>query len=199
MTRYECLEYLAPLISNELVVTSLSGQRVEWAHLSHHEGNLLLGSMGNALGVGLGLSLALRNRRVIVLESDGSVLLSLFNLPTLASVRPGNLAVVIFDNEAYSGTRISQPSATHGRTDLELTAKGAGIEEARTVQNLESFKAAVKSVFSEKRLHFVVAKVDASVGHRQLVRPDMDLLENKYRFMRYVERTQGKPVHHGRG
>jgi len=47
MQRYECLEQLAPLITDQLVVTSLSGQRVEWGHLSKHEGNLLLGSMGN--------------------------------------------------------------------------------------------------------------------------------------------------------
>lgn len=59
MQRYECLEQLAPLIADQIIVTSLSGQRVEWGHLSKHEGNLLLGSMGNALAVGLGLALAL--------------------------------------------------------------------------------------------------------------------------------------------
>ncbi|MDP6560520.1 MAG: hypothetical protein QF619_10455 [Candidatus Binatia bacterium] len=55
---------------------------------------------------------------VIVLESDGSLLLSFFNLPTLANFNPANLAVFVFDNQAYSGTRISHPSATAGKTDL---------------------------------------------------------------------------------
>ena len=69
------------MIADQLVVTSLSGQRVEWGQLSKHDGNLLLGSMGNALAVGLGLALALPKRKVIVLESDGSLLLSLLTCP----------------------------------------------------------------------------------------------------------------------
>ena len=85
MIRYECFEWLAPLLTDQLVVTSLSGQRVEWGHLSKREADLNLGSMGNALAVGIGLALALPNRKVFVFESDGSVLLSLFNLPTLFS------------------------------------------------------------------------------------------------------------------
>ncbi len=126
MIRYECLEFLAPLITDQLVVTSLSGQRVEWGHLSNHEGNLLVGSMGNALGVSVGLALALPHRKVIVLESDGSTLLSLFNLPTLANLDPPNLAVFVFDNQAYSGSRISYPTATAGKTDLEGVGPGCG-------------------------------------------------------------------------
>mgnify|MGYP003693800723 CR=1 FL=1 len=53
--------------------------------------------------------------------------LSLFNLPTLANLNPPNLAVFVFDNQAYSGTRISYPSATAGKTDLAAMASGAGI------------------------------------------------------------------------
>ena len=137
MIRYECLQRLAAFITDQLVVTSLSGQKIEWAHLSDHDGNLLIGNMGNALGVGLGLALALPHRKVIVLESDGSVLLSLFNLPTLANLRPDNLLVFVFDNEVYSGSRISEPTATAGRTDLRKMAEGAGIENALTVTDID--------------------------------------------------------------
>jgi sulfopyruvate decarboxylase subunit beta len=112
MNRYECFEWLAPSLTDQLVVTSLSGQRVEWGHLSKRDADLNLGSMGNALAVGIGLALALPHRKVLVFESDGSVLLSLFNLPTLANLNPRNLAVFVFDNQAYSGTRISYPTAT---------------------------------------------------------------------------------------
>ena len=79
MIRYECLELLASQMSDQLVVTSQSGQRIEWSHLSGHEGNLLVGMMGCAIGVATGLALALSHRKVIALDSDGSVLLSLFN------------------------------------------------------------------------------------------------------------------------
>ena len=75
MIRYDCLKLLAPRITDELVVTSLSGQKIEWGNLSQHHGNLLVGTMGTALGVGMGVAIGLPNRRVIVIESDGSVLL----------------------------------------------------------------------------------------------------------------------------
>lgn len=60
-------------MKDEIVVTSLSGQRVEWGHLSRREADLNLGSMGNALAVGIGLALALPRRKVLVFESDGSL------------------------------------------------------------------------------------------------------------------------------
>lgn len=199
MQRYECLERLAPLITNQLVVTSLSGQRVEWGDLSKHDGNLLLGSMGNALSVGLGLALALPKRKVIVLESDGSLLLSLFNLPTVANMNPPNLAVFVFDNQAYSGTKISEPTATAGKTDLAGMAKSAGIDQAVTVREVGGFKHEAEAALREDGLRFVVAKVEQSRGHRQIQRTNVDLLENKYQFVRYLERTEGKTIFRGRG
>ena len=57
MIRYECFEWLAPQLKDELVVTSLSGQRVEWGHLSKRDADLTLGSMGNALAVGIGIAI----------------------------------------------------------------------------------------------------------------------------------------------
>jgi thiamine pyrophosphate-dependent acetolactate synthase large subunit-like protein len=199
MIRYECLEWLAPLMTDQLAVTSLSGQRVEWGHLSNRDADLLLGSMGNALAVGLGLALALPRRKVIVLESDGSLLLSLFNLPTLANLNPPNLAVFVFDNESYSGTRISYPTATAGKTDLAGMARAAGIEHATSVRTLDEFKAAAGPALRENGLRFIVCKVEESLGHRKITRTNMDLPENKYRFVRYLERTEGKPIFRGRG
>lgn len=199
MIRYECFEWMAPLMTHQLVVTSLSGQRVEWGHLSNREADLMLGSMGNALAVGLGLALALPHRKVIIFESDGSLLLSLFNLPTLANLNPPNLAVFVFDNQSYSGTRISYPTATAGKTDLAAVAKGAGIDHAVTVRNLEAFQKEATAALKENGLRFVVCKVEESLGHRKIQRSNLDLLENKYRFVRYLERTEGKPIFLGRG
>jgi sulfopyruvate decarboxylase subunit beta len=199
MTRYECFELLAPRITDQLVVTSLSGQKIEWASLSPHEGNLLVGNMGNALAVGLGLALALPKRKVIVLESDGSVLLSLFNLPTLANMNPSNMLVFVFDNEIYSGSRISEPSATAGGTDLEQVARGAGIRNAVTVRDLLSFKRYMMTALDEDELHFVVCKIDQTVEHRKILRTNISPLENKFRFVRYLEKTEGRPIMLGRG
>ncbi|HWP58646.1 MAG TPA: thiamine pyrophosphate-dependent enzyme [Candidatus Acidoferrales bacterium] len=200
MIRYECLELLAARITDQLVVTSQSGQRIEWSHLSRHEGNLLVGMMGCAVGVGMGLALALPHRKVIVLDSDGSVLLSLFNLATLGNLQPKNLVVYVFDNGCYSGSRISYPTATAGNTDLEAVARGAGIASATTIRDIERFKKDGLAALEQDRLGFIVCKVEESLLHREIPRPTTDLAENKYAFVRYLERTEKRPIRFiGRG
>jgi len=194
MIRYDCLELLAARMTDQLVVTSQSGQRIEWGNLSDHEGNLLVGMMGCALGVGMGLALALPHRKVIVLDSDGSILLSLFNLPTLGNLRPGNLIVFVFDNGVYSGSRISYPTTTSGNTDLESMAKAAGIKNVVTLRKLEDFKDRGLAALTLDEPAFFVCKVEESLLHREINRPTVDLAENKYRFVRYLERTEGKPI-----
>jgi thiamine pyrophosphate-dependent acetolactate synthase large subunit-like protein len=199
MNRYECFEYLAPLMTDQLVVGSLSGQRVEWGHLCPHEGNLLVACMGAALGVGIGLAMVLPHRKVLVLESDGSMLLSLYNLPTLGNLCPPNLAVLVFDNQAYSGTRISEPSATAGETDLAAIARDCGLEQATTVRDLDAYSNAVTKALKQNVLSFVVCKVESTTGHRQISRSTEDMAEHKYRFVRYLERTEGKKIFLGSG
>jgi len=194
MIRHDCLELLSARMTDQLVVTSQSGQRIEWANLSNHEGNLLVGMMGCALGVGMGLALALPHRKVIVLDSDGSVLLSLFNLPTLGNLQPRNLIVFVFDNGVYSGSRISYPTATSGNTDLESMAKAAGIKNAATLREVEAFKNRGLVALARDELAFFVCKVEESLLHREISRPTVDLTENKYRFVRYLERTEGRPI-----
>jgi len=155
--------------------------------------------MGTALGVGLGLAIGLPQRKVMVLESDGSLLLSLFNLPTLANLDAKNLNVFVFDNQVYSGTRISEPTATAGKTDLAMMARGAGIEHAVTVASLPEFRAEMEAGLNGEGLKFVVCKVEERVRHREILRTDLDPLENKYQFVRYLERTEGRAIFRGRG
>lgn len=194
MIRYRCFELLAARITDQLVVTSQSGQRIEWSHLSKHEGNLLVGMMGCAVGVGVGLALALPHRKVIVLDSDGSVLLSLFNLATLGNLQPKNLVVYVFDNGVYSGSRISYATATSGNTDLEAMAKGAGIKNAMTIRDIDHFNKDGLAALDRNELGFVVCKVEETLMHREIPRPTTDLAENKYTFVRYLERTEKKTI-----
>ena len=194
MIRHDCLDLLAVKMTEHLVVTSQSGQRIEWSHLSKHEGNLLVGMMGCAIGVATGLALALPHRKVIALDSDGSVLLSLFNLATLGNLRPKNLVVYVFDNGVYSGSRISYPTATAGHTDLAAMARAAGIANAHTICDLEEFRNRGLSALAQNELCFLVCKVEESLLHREIPRPNTDLAENKYSFVRYLERTEKKTI-----
>lgn len=190
MNRNECLKLLAPRMTDQLVVTSQSGQRIEWSHESNHEGNLLLGMMGCPIGVAMGLALALPHRKVIALDSDGSVLLSLFNLATLGNLLPKNLIVYVFDNGVYSGSRISYPTATAGNTDLTAMARGAGIANAHTITDVKDFETKGLDALDQDELAFFVCKVEETFLHREVPRPTTDLAENKYTFARYLERTE---------
>ena len=194
MKRFECLQILSKLITDELVVLGMTGIHWEWNHLSKHEGNMKIGSMGNAAAVALGMALGLPHRRVIGLESDGSTLLDLATVTTIGRYLPENLTIFVFDNQVYSGSRISQPTATSVRASLEGIARGAGIESAKTIRDVASFEREARGATSEKGLRYVVVKVQEDTDARKLPKPTMDYLEHKYHFVRYIERTEGKVI-----
>jgi thiamine pyrophosphate-dependent acetolactate synthase large subunit-like protein len=194
MKRFECLQILSKMITDELVVLGMTGIHWEWNHLSRHEGNMKIGSMGNAAAVALGMALGLPNRRVIGLESDGSTLLDLATVTTMGRYLPGNLKIFVFDNQVYSGSRISQPTVTGVRASLEAIAKGAGVESAITIRDVESFEREARLALSENGLRYVVVKVEEDTDARKLPKPTMDYLEHKYHFVRYIERTEGKTI-----
>jgi thiamine pyrophosphate-dependent acetolactate synthase large subunit-like protein len=194
MERIDCLKLIEPMIKDDLVVIGIAGVNWEWRSISKHEGNMTIGSLGHTLAVGTGMALSLPKRRVIVLESDGSSLADLPCLTTIGTYRPDNLKVFVFDNEVYSGSRISEPTATASNTDLEQMARGAGIPVTATVRDLKSFGEQVRLAFSEPGVRYVVAKVGEGLSARALPRPRVDYLENKYRFVRYIEKTEGKLI-----
>lgn len=92
----------------------------------------MLGSMGLASSIGLGLALARPERKVMVLDGDGSVLMNLGTLATIAHHAPRNYQLVILDNCCYGSTG-RQPTCTSGRTDLAAMAEAAGIERVAQV------------------------------------------------------------------
>ncbi len=104
----------------------------------------MLGSMGLASSIGLGLALARPERRVIVLDGDGAVLMNLGTLATIAHRAPENYLLVILDNCCYGSTG-SQPTCTCLGTDLEKMASGAGVARARTALEVEDLRLALES------------------------------------------------------
>lgn len=194
MRRFDCLRVLADLVGDDLVIIGISGVNWEWRTIHDEAADLTIGSLGQTAGVGCGLALALPERDVTVFESDGS---SLFDLPALTAIsacQPRNLRVFVFDNELYSGSRISQPSATGTGADLALMARGAGIEQATSVRDLEAFEREARTAFTTPGPHYVVAKVERDDEVRRLPKPRMDYMENMYRFVRHVERLEGREI-----
>ena len=113
----------------------------------------MLGSMGLASSIGLGLALGLPARKVIVLDGDGSVLMNLGTLATIAHYAPENYVLVILDNCCYGSTG-SQPTCTHLGTDLSAIALAAGVRVVKKVDELGDLQLALTGQ------GVVVAKVD---------------------------------------
>jgi len=99
----------------------------------------MLGSMGLASSIGLGLALALPKRRVIAIDGDGSVLMNLGTLATLADQDPDNYLLIILDNGCYGSTG-SQPTCTSRRADLAKLAQGAGVSEVRVATAVDEIR-----------------------------------------------------------
>ena len=192
MRRYDCLKLLAPKVSADtLVVCNLQDTTYEWQHLRPSDGNLLRQGLANVTPVALGLALALPHRRVISLDGDGSVLLGLGILSTLGRYAAPNLTVIVFDNENYNSGGV-MPSATAFGTDLAMMAQGGGVKGARTVRDLAAFDLTTTEALAATALSFIVAKTDRIP--EPVPRPRIDGKENKYRFVRFVEALEGRPI-----
>jgi sulfopyruvate decarboxylase subunit beta len=191
MRRFDCLQALAPMITDQLVVTNVARTGFEWKMAKPHEGNLYTMGMGLVTPVVLGLALSLPHRGVIALDGDGGILLNLGALATVGNCAPSNLVSIIFDNASYASTG-GLPTATAGRTNLVEIAKGAGIKNSVGVGTIEEFTAVAAQAVAGNGPWVIVAKVAAE---KPPVQPKlMDGRENKYRFVRYIEQTEGSII-----
>ena len=191
MKRFDCLKAIAPHFTDELVVTNIGGVRHEWYSLRPHPGNYHLQNLGLASSVGLGLALALPHRKVIVFDGDGSILLNLGSLATMANQHPKNLIHIVFDNECYESSR-GAPTATSGVTDLAAVARGAGFAHVASVADAQQFETTFLEALKRNDLSFILAKVEPGIA--KVPPATFDSQENKYMFVRYIEKTENLKI-----
>jgi sulfopyruvate decarboxylase subunit beta len=142
--------------------------------------------------MGLGIALSQPRRQVVVLDGDGSVLMNLGGLTTLARYAPGNLTHIVFDNQSLLSVG-GFPTATATGSDLAGVARAAGIAKAATVTGLEEFRAAAVAAIQAPELACLVAKVEP-VGPASF-HMDLHLLENRFEFQRALRPDpQGDPT-----
>src|SRR5882672_1294783 len=136
LDRREALPALIGRHEDFLIVAGLAGTARDVAALTENAANgfAMGGAMGGACMIGLGLALARRDRRVLVVTGDGELLMNVGALATIAVLNPPNLSIICVDNGHYGETGY-QKSHTSLGTDLEKMAQGAGIKLTRTVQD----------------------------------------------------------------
>ena len=185
MLRIDCLRSVYCDLENCLVVTIMGAVAAELQSLGHRPNFFYLQhAMGLASSTGLGLALCLPEQRVIVFDGDGSLLMNLGGLTTMARYRPRNLVHVVFDNESLLSVG-GFPTATSTGTDLEGVARAAGIPRALTVSSVEKFHSAVTDALHGSELTTIIAKVEAK-GPAAYV-TDLSLLENRFQFRRNIQ------------
>ena len=191
MKRYDCLRAIAPCFADELVVTNLGAVRHEWQALRPHHGNYHLQNLGLTSSMALGLALALPHRKVVAFDGDGSLLLNLGSLATIANQHPRNLIHIVFDNECYESSR-GAPTATAGQADLAAVARGCGFANVVTAGTLAEFEAAFSQASKSGDLYLILAKVEPGAG--DVPAAALDSQKNKYLFVRYIEKSENLKI-----
>lgn len=187
MKKPECIRILDKKLDQDVLVVTPTGKTYMYWEATQREAQISQLNLGLCTPVGLGLALALPHRKVVVLDGDGNLLFNLASLADLAVQNPANLIDIVFDNECYQSCD-SFPSATAKGVDLESIAKSCGIKNASTCRTLAEFEKALDKALIGNELVFIVAKV--LPGEDLVTLPRQEGRENKYRFVRYVERTE---------
>ena len=179
---------VAKLKHDEAVIAGIGNANFDLFAAGHRAQNFyMLGSMGLACPIALGVAVAQPERGVIALEGDGSILMSLGCLATVATVKPRNLTIVIWDNGIYQITG-KQATATAGVTDIVAVARGTGILNSLWVRDEKHFDELMDRRFETGGPLLLAVKIDDQPGVGKTIR-DPALIRN--RFMRGLGTGRG--------
>lgn len=183
MIRSEILKEIAPIIRDQLVVCNIGIPSQELHAIDDQPTNFyMLGTMGLASSIGLGVALA-QPKTVISIDGDGSVLTNLGTLPTIGNNMPKNYILMIIDNGSYGSTG-DQPTYTGRKTDLAGMARAAGCDNVVEVQDVDTGKALQEAIDAQVGTVMVV-KCDS--GNAKMPVITMDPVVIRHRFMEAVK------------
>ena len=150
-----------------------------WACGQRPENFYMLGSMGLAIPIAFGVALAQPKRHVIALEGDGSLLMQLGCLATIAAQKPKNLTIVIMDNGLYQITG-GQRTPAAGTADYVALARAAGLSKCAWAGDEEDFEKLIDAALAEGGPTFIAARIDDEPG---VGTTDRDPVQIRARFM----------------
>ena len=183
MIRSEILREIAPILRDQLVVCNIGIPSQELHAIDDQPTNFyMLGTMGLASSIGLGLALA-QPKTVIAIDGDGSVLTNLGTLPTIANNVADNFVLMIIDNGSYGSTG-DQPTYTGKKTSLAGMARAAGCENVVEVMDVDTGPA-LEAAIASGQMTIMVVKCDS--GNAKMPVITMDPVVIKDRFMKAVQ------------
>jgi thiamine pyrophosphate-dependent acetolactate synthase large subunit-like protein len=165
MNRFDLTSRLIAKLNNEeAVIGGIGNTNFDlWAAGHRPQNFYMLGSMGLAFPIALGVALAQPDRRVIALEGDGSLLMQLGALSTVASLRPKNLTMIVMDNGIYQITG-SQPTPAAAVADIVAIAVGSGLAKSAWAADEEDFERLVESSLKATEPNLIAVRIDDKPG-----------------------------------
>jgi thiamine pyrophosphate-dependent acetolactate synthase large subunit-like protein len=192
MNRFDLTKRLvAQLKRDEAVIGGIGNANFDlWASGQRPQNFYMLGSMGLAIPIALGVAIAQPDRHVVALEGDGSLLMQLGCLATVAERAPKNLTIVVWDNGIYQITG-SQPTPGAATADIVAIARGAGIANSAWAADESDFDRLVASALKGGTSSLIVVRID---GKPAIGATDRDPVQIRERFMRGlgVKGTSGR-------
>jgi thiamine pyrophosphate-dependent acetolactate synthase large subunit-like protein len=182
MNRFELTKRLVGhLKSDEAVVGGIGNANFDlWASGQRAQNFYMLGSMGLAIPIALGVAIAQPQRHVIALEGDGSLLMQLGCLATVAERSPKNLTIVVWDNGIYQITG-SQLTASSAAADLVAISRAAGIANSSWAADEADFERLAASALKGEGPSLIAARIDNKPA---VATTDRDPVQIRERFMR---------------
>lgn len=161
MNRSELTRRLVARLNNqEAVIGGIGNSNFDlWAAGQRPENFYMLGSMGLTGAIALGVALAQPQRQVFALEGDGSLLMQLGSLGTIAQTAPKNLCLIVWDNGVYQITG-KQPTLTANTVDLVAVAKGCGLTQAAWAGDEEEFDRLVSRALDASGPSLIAVRID---------------------------------------
>lgn len=178
MARYEAIKDIMEHVDEELVICNIGFPSRELYEIDDRSKNFyMIGSMGLASSIGLGLALAKPNKNIVVIDGDGSLLMNMGSLVTIFANNPSNLTWIVIDNGAYGSTGNQDTYAQ--MIDLVDVAKGVGFENSYNFEDIN-----LKDVMHNENASFVVYKTEAGNSTAPII--DLDPITIKERFMKSI-------------
>jgi thiamine pyrophosphate-dependent acetolactate synthase large subunit-like protein len=171
---------VARLKNEEAVVGGIGNTNFDlWAAGHRPQNFYMLGSMGLAFPIALGVALAQPDRRVFALEGDGSLLMQLGCLSTIATLKPKNLSMIVMDNGIYQITG-AQPTPAAATTDLMAVAIGCGLTNSTWAADEEDLERLVDRSLTSSEPMLIGVRIDDKPGTGATRRDPVQIRE---RFM----------------
>jgi len=178
MIRSEIIEQIAPILRDQLVVCNIGIPSQELYAIDDQPTNFyMLGTMGLASSIGLGLALA-QPKPVIVIDGDGSVLTNLGTFPTIANNPAPNYILLIVDNGSYGSTG-DQPTYTGKKTSLARIAQAAGCDMVIECQDIDTGRV-LQDALDAQEMTVIICKCDSGNIKNPVIAMDPVVIRDRF-------------------